>query len=353
MWQQMFIPGYSPDGKTIISVLAKRTYTITNGKVEVASEQLPFIESDEFENPDQFMYSEVLAETDLIPYKIYPDVIVAGKAYTPNEKRAYHLDCSVRVGPLQKMVRVFGNRVAEWKTLKGLVISDPEPFTEMELGYKNAYGGIAKSKDGTVYSYYPNPIGKGFHLKGGIEDVSEIKVPHLEDPDSPVTADSLVLSHSDRWKEAPRPVSFGYTRRNFFPRYTYAGILPEMLEGAADEYKKLQGDTSGEMIPPKLDFRVYQGASEGLWGADLRGNEQVQLTFFDKEDPNFTFVLPGDIPRMSVDIGKGNEELKPVIHTVFINMEKKSMYMLWRGYIEIEGIEALATIGAPKIKVQS
>jgi hypothetical protein len=352
MWIQTFIPGYNPQGKTIISVLAKKTYTVNNGKVEVATQQEPLIESDQFENPDQFMYSEVIAESDFIPYKIYPDVIVVGKAYTPMQKRAYYLDCSVRVGKLKKVIRAFGNRSVEMKAFKGLVIGEPEPFTEMELGYKNAYGGITKSKDGTLYSYWPNPIGKGFHLKGGFEDVSEIKVPNLEDPDHPVTDDSLVLSQFEKWTDAPKPASFGYTRRNFYPRYTYAGIIPEMLQGTAEQYNKLKGNNSGTNAPPKLDFRVYQGASDGLWGAELRGDEQVQLDYLDKSEPNFLFKLPGDIPEMKIDIGGGNVNLNPALHTVYIDMTKKSLTMLWRGSVEIEGFEALAEIGTPKVSVK-
>jgi hypothetical protein len=351
MWMKTFIPGYNPQGKTIISVLTKKTYTIANGKVEEAPEQLPFIDSDVFENPDQFMYSEVLAETDFIPYKLYPDVVVFGKAYTPMQKRAYYLDCAVRVGPLRKAVRVHGNRTVEMKAFKGLVFSDPAPFTEMELGYKYAYGGIAKAKDGTLFSYYPNPIGKGFHLKGGFEDVSEIRVPNLEDPDHPVTEESLVISQFEKWPEAPRPASFGFTRRNFYPRYTYAGILPEMLQGTAEQYKQMQGSTSGEVKIPRLDFRVYQGASDGLWGAELQGDEPVQLDYFDKNEPIFRFQLPGDTPDIKIDIGSGSNHVKPSLHTIVIDMEKKSLSMVWRGAVEIESFDEMATIGEPKISI--
>jgi hypothetical protein len=352
MWLQMFLPGYNPQGKTILSVLAKKTYEIMSGKVEVAAEQIPFTESDEFEQPDQFMYSEVIAETDFIPYKIYPDVVVLGKAYTPMQKRAYYLDCAVRVGPLRKGIRVYGNRTVEMKAFKGLVFRDPEPFTEMELGYKNAYGGIAKAKDGTLYSYYPNSIGRGFHLKGGFEDVSELKVPNLEDPDHPVTEESLVISQFEKWPDAPKPASFGFTRRSSYPRYTYAGVMPEMLQGIADQYKQAQGGVSGDITIPKLDFRVYQGASEGLWGADLHGDEQVQIDYMDRNEPHYSFTLPGDIPEMKIDIGEGASPLNPSIHTIVIDMEKKVLSMVWRGAVEIDGFEALATIGEPKISVK-
>jgi hypothetical protein len=161
-----------------------------------------------------------------------------------------------------------------------------------------------------------------------------------------------VLSQFEKWTDAPKPASFGYTRRNFYPRYTYAGIIPEMLQGTAEQYNKLKGNNSGTNAPPKLDFRVYQGASDGLWGAELRGDEQVQLDYLDKSEPNFLFKLPGDIPEMKIDIGGGNVNLNPALHTVYIDMTKKSLTMLWRGSVEIEGFEALAEIGTPKVSVK-
>lgn len=353
MWEKAYIPGSKPDGKPIISVLAKRSYFISRGKVELASEQAPLVQNDEFENPDQMIYSEVIAETDYIPYKPFTDFVVLGKVYTPEQKQAYYLDSSVRIGPLQKVVRVFGNRTVEAKTLRGLVISDPQPFTEMELGYKNAYGGVARSKDNTLYSYYPNPIGKGFTLKGGFEDPTQIQLPNLEDPESPLTSDNLVLSKPELWVDAPKPASFGWTKRSFYPRYTYAGVMPEQLEGVANQYKELQGNGSANIQIPRMDYRVYQGASDGLWGALLKGNEQVQLKYFDARYPTYDFSLPNDLPKMTLDIGDGPTLLEPVLHTVVIDMNKKMLYLVWRGCLEYGGIEALAKMNGPIADVKN
>jgi hypothetical protein len=76
------------------------------------------------------------------------------------------------------------------------------------------------------------------------------------------------------------------------------------------------------------------------------------LTYFDKDEPEFSFRLPGDIPDMSIDIGEGKVHMKPSLHTVYVDMEKKLLSMLWRGSVEIESFEALGTIGAPKIVIQ-
>ncbi len=355
-WIKTFIPGSDPKGKPILSVLAKRTYTFEHqSKAITAEDQQPFIDTDIYEDPDNPLYSEVIAESDMSAYKLSSDVIVLGKVRTPLGKKAYHLDCEVQVGPLKKSVRAFGNRKVEAKHFRGLTIGDPQPFTEIILGYANAYGGVTVSKDGTVYSYFPNPIGKGFTLKGAVEDESEIQLPNLEDIDSPLTSDNLILSKIEEWKEAPMPVSLGWTRKNSYPRYTYLGVLPEYLEGAVKnlEMAKSNNEFPEESTMPKMDFRFFQGASDGLWGKQFKGDEIVRLKYMDAQFPVFEFQLPCDFPEITLDIGNGPIELKRVLHTIVIDKEKNMLTMLWRGAMEYGGIEELAEVEKIDIEVSS
>ncbi len=346
MWEKAWLPGSKPDGTPILSVIGKRTYSIAPGSVEVADDQIPVNMADQFADPDNQMYSEVLAETDLIPWKHTTDVIVQGQVHAPRGKRAYHIDCTVRVGPLGKTVRVFGKRTIVSRTIRGASISDPEPFTSAPLGYAHSYGGFARDKKGTLFSYYPNPIGKGFAIKGGFEDPADIPLPHLEDPSSPVTIETIALSKFEDWTEAPRPASLGWTRRNFYPRYTYVGILPEFLEAVTrdrDEMAKKDPAYANVEIP-RMDFRAFQGASEGLYGKKLTGNEPVSIQYMDPDTPTFAFNLPGEVPTISLDIGQGSQELEPALQTVVIDMENKTLQMVWRGAMEYGGVEELGML---------
>ncbi|MBD3420114.1 MAG: DUF2169 domain-containing protein [Chitinivibrionales bacterium] len=345
-WQFAFIPGSKPEAQPIISVIGKRTYTLAPGRVEVADEQLPVYDMDGFEDEENQLYSEALGETDLIPFKPSTDVVIQGKVHAPKGKKAFHLDCEVRVGPYRKTVRTFGNRTAQSKALRGIVISDPEPFTEMPLGYTRAYGGIATSKNGTLFQYYPNPIGKGFGLRGGVDDGAGMQVPNLEDPGSPVLPDHLALPKFEDWEHGPKPASLGWTRRNFFPRYTFAGVLPEYLEAAQRSQEEMQKKYPqlGNTKIPKMDYRVYQGASDGLWGQRLKGDEHVLLTYMDPDFPKFEFDLPNDIPLLTLDVGEGPQQLQPELQTVVIEMEEKRLSLVWRGYLEYGGIEELASV---------
>jgi len=354
-WIHTFIPGSDPNGKPVISVIAKRTYTIAHQqKAVIAEEQQPLFDADQYAEPDNAMYSEVIAECDILAWKPTTDVVVLGKARPPKGKQAYHLDCEVEAGPYKKAVRVFGNRKVEEKAFKGLSIGSPEPFTEIDLGYKNAYGGYSQSKNGTLYSYYPNPIGKGFTLKGAVEDVATIKLPNLEDTNSPLTPDNLILSKPEEWQNAPKPASVGWTRKNFYPRYTFCGVLPEFLDAAMANLEQMKKDNPAlaDTKLPHMDYRFFQGASDGLWGKQLSGNETVRLKYMDAEFPSFEFQLPGDFPVMTLDIGNGPVALTPVLHTIMIEKEKNLMAMAWRGSMEYGGIEQLAELQKLEVKIK-
>ena len=339
-WRYSCLPGLGPDSQTLFSVIAKRTYGIAPGKLALCEKQPPLVESDEFADPHNPFYSDCTAESDLVAYKPATDVIIKGRAWAPRGKQAYSLECEAAVGPLGKTVRVFGNRSLEQKMVRGFSLGAPEPFSSMELGYARAYGGTAKSKTGTLLPYYPNQIGRGFSIKGGFGDAGELLVPNLEDPSSPVTADSLIVDKYEDWPKAPKPASFGWTRRDFYPRYTYCGVPPLFLEGAGRQAGTDPQDTTDKKMQ-RMDPRFYQGASEGLGGVRLRGNEQVTLKYFDPDMPVFQFALPEEKPVIIADLGNGRNELSPVVQTVIIDMDKKLLSIIWRGSCPIESFEAI------------
>lgn len=333
-WQTIMIPGFEPEGSPILSIIAKRTYQLSQGTVKLAPEQHPLNQADIYEDESNSLYSEVLAETDLIAYKPKTDIVVIGNAHAPNGKKVYCLDCEVVVGPAHKKITIYGERKIKSNMLK-LKFTDPVPFEEQKIGYTNAYGGRAKLKDGALVSFPTNPLGRGFYVKGGFEDYSELLVPLCEDPNSPVHAEDLILDKYSHWINAPKPASFGWTKQTFFPRYTYAGIIPEMLSGAIGA-----GD-SIDIKAPKLNYKFFQGASDGLCDYLLAGNEPVKLTYMDPEHPCFEFMLPGQKPGMVLKLGSETFELEPALQTVLIDKNNDTLEMVWRGCKKYGGIDEL------------
>ncbi|MFP4681028.1 MAG: DUF2169 domain-containing protein [Chitinispirillaceae bacterium] len=345
MWQTQIVQGTDLSNKPILSVLAKRTYSITHKEApREASQQIPITLNDTYDDEANPASAEVTAESELVAFKPSTDLVVLGKAKCPSGKLAYFLDCEVKAGPYKKTIRVFGNRKLQAKALRGLSLSDPEPFSEMPLGYRYAYGGNAVSKNGTAYSFYPNPIGRGFTLKGSLEDASEVPVPNIEDPSSPLNGEHFLLSKFSEWTDIPAPVSLGWTRKNFYPRYTFCGVLPEHLEGAMNRESENSDSSSEKGKVPVMDHLFYQGASEGLYGKRLAGNELVQLTNLDSAHPTFQTVLPAESPTIVIDIGNGKKELEPVLDTVVIHKEQNLITLLWRGSLGLESRDEISEL---------
>ncbi len=337
-WLTTYTTGINPQSKPIISLLAKRCYTFSPGETKSLDDHPPFVENDKYEDESAPHASEVVSESELVAYKPFTDVVVTGRVFSPRGKKAYHLDASVQVGTLKKTVRVFGKREAKPRALRGIRIGDPVPFESVKISYRNAYGGLSRSKDGAIFSYYPNPIGVGFTLKGSFEEPNEIVIPQLEDPHSPITDENLVINRFEEWEQCPIPASFGWTRKNFYPRYTFAGVYPEHLPQVNENAKKYFGQVDGGKIPTH-DFRFFQGASQGLNNVSLIGNEAVSLTFLDPDHPKFEFALPGHTPVMTLDIGDGPVQLQSALHTVVIDKDTNLLTMIWRGAFELENIE--------------
>lgn len=327
-WKTFVHPGVDSKHHPAWIVLATRTYAIQQGKLVVADRAVPVIEGDQFADPVNPHTSEMIAESDIVPFKPFTDVIIHGKACAPRGKMALCLDCEAKIGPLNKVVRVYGERRVEKKSFAGLVLSGPDPFSEMPLTYLNAYGGHAKLKGRPAMPYFANSIGKGFTVKGGFDNYEELLVPNQEDPGSPITGDNLIIDKFEDWPQAPKPASFGWTRRNWYPRYTYAGILPEFMEMAVQQKEQKAPAMQ------KMDYRFFQGASEGLWGKQIMGNEPVTLKYFDPDQPIMQFQLPGERPIFSVNQGEGWKGLESVVQTVVIDMNEKTAKMVWRGWIE-------------------
>jgi hypothetical protein len=327
------VPGTDPAGKSILSVIVKRTYLYAHGEVSHSKDQAPLYSADIPADPANFLYTENLAESDIVPFKPNTDVVLVGKAYTPKRKRAYNLECELHVGSLSKKIMVMGNRKLEYRILRGFNFSDPEPFNSHDLGYSNAFGGRAKSRDGTLYPFPPNPLGKGFYLKDSFEEYDEIVVPNLEDPDNPIDPETMIVDKFDMWSKAPKPISMGWTRQSFFPRYIYCGIIPEMLPG---------GDSLNLPINqeyPKMNFQFFQGASEGLCVQLLKGDETVRLVYLSQDHPIIEFALPGDRPNIIIHTDTERFTPQPSLQTVLINNLKGTIEMVWRGAVEYGGIE--------------
>jgi hypothetical protein len=265
------------EGRPRLTVVVKATFAIKPGQAAVvAAKQLPILSVDEQFSDDP--NATVRFESDLVPIKPRADVILVGKAHTPDGRPVTELDVTLKVGSLRKVLRVFGNRKWRFATRLSLVpsITPPEPFTTMDLVYERAFGGIDRP---SAQYCKENLVGKGLSGNLSWESVHDKEVPNLEDPDD------LIQTPRSR----PRPVGFGFYGRGWMPRLAYAGTYDE-------RYRKERAPAT----PLDFSYAFFNGAHPDLQVEGyLRGDEWVELENLSPQ-PRLRFRLPGMRPKVTV-----------------------------------------------------
>lgn len=337
--RKIVLPGQTPEGAWILAVLVKRTYDILpGGRCARSAEDRRLIPGDvHYGDP---ACSSVRFESDFVPFKVATDVVVEARAYAPGGRPVQQLDVSVSVGPFTKAVRVIGDRVARHRRGAAPVFTDPVPFTEMELRYELAYGGVDIVSDPKMPCVYPrNPLGKGFVIADRPETVDGLALPNVEDPLDPLTPERLCAGHFMNWERQPAPAGLGWVHKSWRPRAGFAGVMPgdraverELRKAYAAAVPPEQREMFEKTELPDMDFRFFNGASSGLVLPYLEGDEEVRLVHLSPEGET-VFRLPGDRPRIGVDVGEGPVEPEAVLHTAQIRMEERQVDLVWRGAV--------------------
>jgi hypothetical protein len=238
------------DGAEVWLVAVKATFSIKpDGTAEVAEEQPPVLRLPEhYGEPGK---SSVRYDADLVLTKKTTDVIVVGHAHAPEGRPVAQLDVGFRVGPVQKVLRVFGDRMwGAWGA------TAPQPFTRMPIVYERAYGGVDPKSETPEKDWdWRNPVGTGFVAAGSHADGT--RLPNIEDPNN------LIGSRGDR----PAPAGFGVIASHWQPRVGFAGTYD-------DHWMK----TRQPLLAEDMDERWFQSAPADQQAPQfLRGGEPVVL----------------------------------------------------------------------------
>jgi hypothetical protein len=336
---QAIVQGKNEKGQAIFSVLVKHTYDIHSGGRAVRSEKdQPFVQIDEYYDDGDPDWATVKYENDFASFKVATDLVVVGKAFAPGGKPLPYLDVTVEAGTYRKTVRVTGDRYCLYRRNAPPVFSEPIPFTEMPIRYERAYGGRDILSNPKEPFYYPrNHSGVGVVLKNSKETVEGLLLPNIEDPADLLTPDRVVFETPDRWSGQPLPDGLGWFQRTWYPRCSFTGALPAYLdldtvlrEETLGLVPKGQVALSRQFKLPSFDVRFHNGASRGLVLPQLSGQEAFRLTNLTPVG-QLKFQLPGETPSIMLDIGLGENELKPFLHTVCVRLEEMKLDLVWRG----------------------
>lgn len=310
-----FVPGIFifPDAQGVdtLYVTLKATFVLGRNGPVVAEEQQKLVLADEYLGEPGQSSLKYASEAHLL--KPSTDVVLVGEAYAPQGKLVASSLVSVRVGPLRKVVQVFGDR--RWKGgLTSPSPSRPEPFLRMPLVYERAYGGthVLDAERSKVLSEPRNPVGRGFRGKRSASEMAGMPLPNLEDPLK------LIQSISD----TPAPAALGFVAPSWQPRQSFAGTYDKAWQERRAPYLPL--DFRAEFFlaaPPELSARPF-----------LKGGEPVEIIGASPEGVQ-RFRLP--VCRLAVTVRIAGQTHSPSLQleTVLLEPGDARCSMLWRGAV--------------------
>jgi hypothetical protein len=248
---------------------------------------------------------------DDYPFRSKAEAIVVGMARS--RQRVSYLEPTLQIGRFTDRLIAFGNR--RWvKRGDALVPGNPEPFNEMDLGLKNAFGG--QSQYGEEPVPHPlNPLGKGFYLSAA--EAEGRALPNLESPEAPIRqwndqppiATWAVVANSPLWQMA---TWLAARRKNGAPPLPPKTPQDEArLEAEAAAEAKRAFPTAA---PPRLLFdAIVPGDVVSL---DL-GVEKLR------------FEIPAPAPAMRVSVGASRftPTVRPI--AVWILVPKRLVVVTW------------------------
>jgi hypothetical protein len=291
------------DGSEIWLVAVKATFDIRpDGGMEVSPVQPPVLRVPVHHGePGK---SSIKYEADLILTKKTTDVVLVGHAYAPPGATVKQTDVGLRVGSLQKVLRVFGDRT--WGTFGA---SSPQPFERMPLVYERAYGGVdAMSSQPEKDWEWRNPVGRGFAISS--RHAADRPLPNVEDPSNLISS----------WDDRPPPAGFGAIACHWQPRVAFAGTYDE-------HWLK----TRQPLLAEDLDDRYFQCAPLDQQTPEfLRGGEPVALHNL-TPGGSLRFVLPKLYLGFETHFYDGSKEVHQnrKLHTVILEPDFPRVSLVW------------------------
>jgi hypothetical protein len=296
------------NGAEVWLVAIKCTFDITpDGSTVISSEQPPVLRIPEYcGEPGK---SSLRFESDLVLTKATTDVVVLGHACAPEGIPVAELDVGLRIGAMQKSLRVFGDRV--W-TANGP--SRAQPFTKMPLMYERAFGGVdRKATDPGRAWDWRNPVGTGFATSN--LNVVGMSLPNFEYPDQLVST----------WDNRPAPAGLGPIASFWQPRAAFAGTYDSTWE-----------NTRQPLLPQDFDERFFQCAPiDQQTPAFLSGGERVVLVNLSRIGQT-RFQLPEielDLVTKFMD-GERRFHEPPKLHTVILQPDIPRVSLVWHSALE-------------------
>ncbi|KRB32503.1 MULTISPECIES: DUF2169 domain-containing protein [Mesorhizobium] len=255
--------------------------------------------------------NELLDESDFNIEKKHSDVLIEGHVYAPGGQPSLDTVARVKIGDLDKTVRVSGDRVF----MPGPVsvrMSRPQSFVEMPISWRRTYGGMDMEASTPDWDQR-NPLGTGFAVNP--QRLVGKTAPNFEYPDAPY-----------RDHRSGKPAAFGPVARHWQPRAKHAGTYGE-------EWKK----TRDPLLPHDFSRLYYQCAPQDQQTKlPLVGYEDVRLGNFTTDGfwrfllPRVTFVITTEFYGRA---DRRHDEAP--IHTLRIKPDLRQFSITWMSILPV------------------
>jgi hypothetical protein len=247
-----------------------------------------------------------LIPADVVIRKRGLDVMALGKAYHPRMEGGRESRVAVRVDAEERQLCVFGER--RWYKVPdgSWAVSEPIPFSLMDLTWEQSFGGSSFDEWGNDMPHPLNPDGKGYIASK--EAVDGTALPNVEDADH--------LIHS--WQDQPRPCNIAPAPKaiSFDPTPYVA-----QLEAARKDPFRLPDDIWNDAVP-KFQFAATKPGS------------QLRLTGM-SETP-LSFELPAFRLHAEVRLGSRQAGIALILDSVLFLPEQRRCLLTWRGHFTYE-----------------
>ncbi|WP_437876769.1 DUF2169 domain-containing protein [Sorangium sp. So ce513] len=230
--------------------------------------------------------------------KIRGELLVTGRCYPPGRVARPASSVRVQLGPIDKSLYIIGDRT--WGLLG---MSDPVPFTEMPVTWRNAFGGEGFAR---------NPLGKGHGDRSAA-------LPNIESPRH------LIRGRGDR----PAPAGFDGYDITWPQRFSKIGTCD-----AAWRDKCFPG-FARDMDPTLFNMAPDDQQIDGFF----RGDEAFVVENMHPDKPRIEGALPGIASRCFVCLrtSDGVEIREPAmkLDTVRLFPHRERGIVFFRGGVEI------------------
>jgi hypothetical protein len=292
---------------------------VPDGTIRPHPKQSPLIKADLYHG--ELNGSSLYMESDLAPFKPKADIHINAVACTRGRRALPDWQIRLRVGVLEKTLRVTGPR--QWVRQRGRYqLTEPEPSLEVPIRYERAFGGIWTTNWGRVCRFEENPVGVGYIGEEMHLYPDRILAPQIESPDDPIR----------ELGEVHYPQGLGPIARSWQPRLKLAGTFDEAWK--RNRWPDLPEDFNPEHYNSAHPDLIYPGY--------LRGDEEVELDGL-HPDGRLQFFLPKYQIGLLLRMENGSITMvNAAIDTLFIDVPDSRVYIIWRAaFREQKPIRAL------------